>query len=58
MRVLQDMMGHRDFETTLVYADYAPSEHEAEWVEEAFRPPATDNIGPTPRAGRAAAALS
>jgi integrase len=36
MRVLQEMMGHRDFKTTLIYADYAPSEREAEWVEEAF----------------------
>jgi integrase len=39
MRVLQEMMGHRDFKTTLIYADYAPSEHEAEWIEQAFRPP-------------------
>ena len=37
MRVLQEMMGHRDFKTTLIYADYAPSAREAEWVEEAFR---------------------
>jgi hypothetical protein len=29
-------MGHRDFKTTLIYADYAPSEREAEWVEQAF----------------------
>jgi integrase len=40
MRVLQELMGHRDFKTTLIYADYAPSEREAEWVEEAFRPAA------------------
>jgi hypothetical protein len=26
MRVLQEMLGHRDFKTTLIYADYAPSE--------------------------------
>jgi integrase len=39
MRTLQEWMGHRDFATTLVYADYAPSEHEAEWVEEAFAAP-------------------
>jgi len=58
MRVLQEMMGHRDFKTTLIYADHAPSEREAEWVEVAFRPPASDTIGPTPPAGRAAAALS
>jgi integrase len=37
MRTLQEMMGHRDFKTTLIYADYAPSEREAEWVEAAFR---------------------
>jgi integrase len=38
MRALQEMMGHRDFKTTLIYADYAPSEREAEWVEAAFAP--------------------
>jgi hypothetical protein len=32
------MMGHRDFKTTLIYADYAPSAREAEWVEAAFAP--------------------
>ena len=44
MRVLQDLMGHRDFKTTLIYADYAPSEHEAEWVEQAFRPDSSDVV--------------
>jgi integrase len=39
MRTLQEWMGHRDFATTLVYADYTPSEHEAEWVEQAFVSP-------------------
>jgi hypothetical protein len=29
-------MGHRDFKTTLIYADYQPSRHEAELVERAF----------------------
>ena len=30
-------MGHRDFATTLVYADYQPDDrHEAELVERAF----------------------
>src|SRR6202011_5885119 len=46
MRTLQEWMGHRDFATTLVYADYAPSEHEAEWVEQAFavdQVPTTEN---------------
>jgi integrase len=40
MRALQEMMGHRDFKTTLIYADYAPNVREAEWVEAAFRPTA------------------
>lgn len=57
MRVLREMMGHRDFKTTLICADYAPSEREAEWVEEAFRPPAPDALDPTRRAD-AARALS
>jgi hypothetical protein len=30
-------MGHCDFKTTLIYADYAPSAHESEMVERAFR---------------------
>jgi integrase len=45
MRALQEMMGHRDFKTTLIYADYAPSEREAEWVEQAFSSAATDASG-------------
>lgn len=36
MRMLQEWMGHRDLKTTEIYADYAPSEHEAELVERAF----------------------
>jgi hypothetical protein len=43
MRTLQEPMGHRDFATTLIYAHYAPSAHEAEWAERAFRGP---NSGP------------
>lgn len=50
MRVLQELMGHRDFKTTLIYADYAPSEREAEWVELAFRPAAPAAIEPRPAA--------
>ena len=42
MRALQEMMGHRDFKTTLIYADYAPSAREAEWVEAAFASPAPE----------------
>ena len=30
-----------DHKTTLIYADYAPSAREAEWVEAAFAAPAT-----------------
>jgi site-specific recombinase XerD len=29
-------MGHRDIKTTQIYADYAPSEREAELIERAF----------------------
>jgi integrase len=36
MRTLQEWMGHRDFKTTLIYADYAPGAHEAELVDAAF----------------------
>jgi hypothetical protein len=36
MRALQEMMGLRDFKTTLIHADYAPSKMEAEWAEAAF----------------------
>ncbi len=36
LRTLQEWMGHRDFKTTLIYADYQPSDQEAELVERAF----------------------
>jgi integrase len=36
LRTLQEWMGHRDFKTTLIYADYQPSAHEAELVQRAF----------------------
>jgi len=36
MRTLQEWMGHADFKTTLIYADYSPSAGEAELVERAF----------------------
>ena len=39
LRTLQEWMGHADYKTTLVYADYAPSAHEAEWAEKAFASP-------------------
>jgi site-specific recombinase XerD len=47
MRVLQELMGHRDFKTRLIYADYAPSDHEAEWVEQAFTPAAPSVLDET-----------
>jgi integrase len=36
MRTLQEWMGHRDFKTTLVYADYAPRAEEQALIERAF----------------------
>lgn len=38
MRTLQEWMGHRDFKTTLIYADYSPMADEVERVNRAFRP--------------------
>jgi integrase len=37
MRTLQEWMGHRSVTTTMIYADYSPSEHEALFVERAFQ---------------------
>ena len=39
MRTLQEWMGHRDFKTTQIYADYQPGTREAELVNEAFLTP-------------------
>jgi integrase len=36
LRTLQEWLGHRDFQTTLIYADYAPSSYELAQVERAF----------------------
>jgi site-specific recombinase XerD len=36
MRTLQEWMGHRDIQTTMRYADYAPSAREAELISAAF----------------------
>jgi len=36
MRTLQEWMGHRDFRTTLIYADYEPGEEESDLVDAAF----------------------
>ena len=35
LRTLQEWLGHRDFQTTLIYADYLPSGQEAQLVEQA-----------------------
>jgi integrase len=44
MRVLQELMGHQDFKTTLIYAEYPPSVREADWVEQAFGPVSPDTV--------------
>lgn len=36
IRTLQEFLGHRDIQTTMRYADYAPSIHEAQMVDAAF----------------------
>lgn len=36
MRVLQEWMGHRDYRTTLIYADYEPGDDESGLVDAAF----------------------
>ena len=38
MRTLQEWMGHRDYKTTLIYADYAPSAREVDLINSAFAP--------------------
>lgn len=49
MRTLQEWMGHRDFTTTLIYADFAPDPSGgAAFAERAFgSTPASDVDGPT-----------
>ena len=37
MRILQEWMGHASIDTTMIYADYSPSEHETAMAERAFR---------------------
>ena len=36
MRTLQEWLGHGHISTTLIYADYSPSAHEAAYIESAF----------------------
>jgi integrase len=33
---VQEWMGHSDGRTTKIYMHFAPSRHEADWVEQAF----------------------
>lgn len=47
MRTLQGWLGHSDPATTAIYAHFAPSEHEADWVEEAFAVAPTDAASPS-----------
>jgi integrase len=52
MRTLQEWMGHASVKTTEIYADYAPSEHEREWVEAAFSRESAAASNPTARLRR------
>jgi integrase len=38
LRTLQEWMGHRDIQTTMIYADYCPKTRDAELVATAFGP--------------------
>jgi integrase len=48
LRTVQEWMGHRDFSTTLIYADYAPDVHERDLVQRAFARRAGAGAGITP----------
>jgi len=36
MRTLQEIMGHADYKTTMIYAGYAPNAQEVAMVDRAF----------------------
>jgi integrase len=46
MRVLQAWMGHRDYRTTLIYADYEPGDEESGLVNAAFSSPLRQKVHP------------
>jgi hypothetical protein len=39
-------MGHRDYRTTLIYADYEPGDEESGLVDAAFSSPRTQKVYP------------
>jgi integrase len=47
MRTLQEWMGHRDLQTTLIYADYVPNEREVAMVDRAFSDAPVEPVTPT-----------
>ena len=47
LRTLQEWMGHRDYKTTLIYADYQPHTHEHALLEQAFSNEASTRSSPT-----------
>jgi hypothetical protein len=55
MRTLQEWLGHRDFKTTLRYADYAPGADEAELIAAAT---STTNSRAEQSSAKSARALS
>jgi hypothetical protein len=46
LRTLQEWMAHRDYKTTLIYADYAPRSAEGQMIERAFAAGASTRIDP------------
>jgi site-specific recombinase XerD len=53
MRTLQEWMGHRDIATTQRYADYAPSAHEATFIEAMFAERRRETVAPSAEVVRA-----